>query len=52
MNFPLPSKQSCIALLFLALGTLSACGQKGPLYVPEEPTETQQTEPKRSHNQR
>lgn len=38
--------QILFLLLVIVLGTgsmLSACGKKGPLYLPDEPRQTQQT---------
>jgi len=33
------------AVLCVALLSLTGCGTKGPLYLPEKPTQTQATQP-------
>lgn len=42
-----------VAILFiLAGGTLAACGQKGPLYLPDNPSQIRVDAPAASENDR
>lgn len=52
MRLPRPLKSVCILLLLLNAAALSACGQKGPLYIPQEQPDTEQTGQKKPRTDR
>ncbi len=41
---PRPSLTPALMLLFASIVLLAACGQKGPLYLPDEPVEISASE--------
>jgi len=49
MKTALRMTATCVILLFVGTLTLSACGQKGPLYVPQEEPDTERPEKKKSN---